>query len=52
MSLLVNSSQKEGKAVEDIGAYLEPETGNPELQRAYTVLKRWYPHTSVRASNP
>ena len=41
-SLLVDSRQISEKDAEEIGACLEPATGNPDLQGSYTVLKLWY----------
>ena len=51
-SLLVNSRRQAEKAAEEIGACLEPEMGNPDLQGAHPVLKRWYRHMSTREPNP
>ena len=50
--LLVDPRRQEEKYVEDIGTFLEPAGVNPDLQGAYTVLKRWYCHESRREPNP
>ena len=51
-SLLVDSRKQAGRSTEEIGDCLEPKFGNPDRQGAYTVLKRWYHHVSVRTPNP
>ena len=50
-SLLVHSRRREEKSAEDIGACLEPATGNIDIRGAYVVLKRWYCHAPMRDSN-
>ena len=39
ISLHVGFRRRAERAAEEIGAYLEPAAGNPDLQGAYTVLK-------------
>ena len=51
-SLLVESRRITEKAAEEISTCLEPETVNPDVRGAYTVLKSWYHHASTRAPKP
>ena len=48
----MDSSHKLRKATEDISACLELVTVKPDLRGAYTVMKMWYRHASIRAPNP
>ena len=52
MSLLDYSQHREENSAADIGVCLELSTGDMDLNRAYSFLKRWYLHTSARAPNP
>ena len=52
--LLTEDSQRQAEmAAEEIGDYLETTQGtSPYIQGGYTILKRWYFHTSERKPNP
>ena len=46
------SRRRAEEAETEIGACLEPTTGGSDPCGAYTILKRWYLHTSAWAPNP
>ena len=51
-SLLVDSTKQAERCADEIVVCLEMVTGIPQyLHRAYTTLKMWYSHASVRAPN-
>ena len=48
-SLIEDPQQQAEKLAAEIGACLEPATGDMDLRGEYSVLKRWYRHVSSRS---